>query len=1012
MIGSGLPFDPVSLPHAGSAELAALGMARWREAVERTEDAALASFARDLGADRVGARLLEALFGNSPFLTFAIERDPGFFRDLLEQGPDAVVERVMAELTGEDIRAQDEAGLARALRVAKRRVALAVAVADIGGLWSLEQVTGALSRLAEVALSRASAHLLKAFARRGVFTLRHEDDPERDSGLIILGMGKLGARELNYSSDIDIIVLFDAERVRTSQPTTLQTQFVRLTRGLMRLMDERTADGYVFRTDLRLRPDPGSTPIAISVLAAEHYYESLGQNWERAAMIKVRPVAGDLEAGARFVDGLRPYVWRKNLDFAAIQDVHSIKRQINAHRGGEAIAVGGHNVKLGRGGIREIEFFAQTQQLIWGGKEPRLRTNGTVPALRALVEVERVTPEAMEELVAAYRFLRRLEHRLQMIDDKQTHVVPEDEEELRRVAVFMGHADREAFARDLLFHLRRVERHYAALFEDEPDLSLGSVEGGNLVFTGGEPDPDTLRTLERLGFKSPQAVDGAVRGWHHGRYRATRSTRARELLTEMMPRLLQSLGATAAPDVAFARFDAFLERLPSGVQLFAMIHANPHLLELMAEIMGGAPRLADHLAHHPQVLESVLSGDFFEEPPAPEDLDLELDRLLTQARSFEEVLDITRRWAADRRFQVGVQCLQDHLATGRAGLALGNIADTALGRLLPRVEDEFATRHGRLPGMGMVIVAMGKLGGREMTPTSDLDLIFVYDTPDLGARSDGERPLPATQYFARFSQRMINAVTARTAEGGLYEVDMRLRPSGKAGPIASTLEAFTRYHHEQAWTWEHMALTRARVVAGPGELRRKVEAVIRDTLTRPRDSDRLLCDVASMRSRMEQEHGTDVIWEIKHLRGGLVDVEFIAQYLSLRHAHDHPEILSTNTRQTLENLKKTSLLPREDADRLLSALNLWHSLQGMLRLTVDGRFHEEREDDVSGGLRSALTRRCGARDFAALKDEVRETAAAVQEIFDALITSPARALAGEPCGGEGDREPALGEPVS
>ncbi len=986
------------LPAAASPEHAEMGFERWREAAAQSADPDIRSAAEAAAAEDPGRRLLSAVFGNSPFLTRCACADPGFACRLLGEGPDAAWRRVMADLGALAGRGLDDGGLARGLRIAKRRLALAVAVADISGAWPLDRVTAALSDFADAALGAAVAGLLRAAAAGGAFELPEVGDGQRDSGLVVLGMGKLGARELNYSSDVDLIVLYDAERIRSDSPDDLQMHFERLTRNLVRLLEERTAEGYVFRTDLRLRPDPGIMPLAISVAAAATYYEILGQNWERAAMIKARPVAGDREAGAAFLDGLRPYVWRKHLDFAAIQDIHSIKRQINAHRGGGRIALNGHNIKLGRGGIREIELFAQTQQLIWGGRQPKLRVAATSEALNALAAHGQIDAAAADELNGAYRFLRRVEHRLQMIDDEQTHTLPRDDDGLRRLAVFLGYPDGDSFASELLSHLRKVETHYAALFEDAPALSAHDAARGNLVFTGGEADPETIRTIERLGYRNPQAVDNAIRGWHHGRYRAMRSTRARELLTELIPVLLEAFAGAAEPEAAFLRFDEFLSRLPSGVQLFSLFNSNPHLLGLVAEIMGVAPRLAAHLSRETAVLDSVLSGDFFEPPPAPEELDEELDRQLTQADTLEDVLDIGRRWANDRKFQVGVQSLRGLIDPRGFSSALANIADTALGRMLPRVHMEFAERHGTIPESAMAIVAMGNLGGAEMNPASDLDLIFVYATATPDDASDGPRPLPASQYFARLSQRLINALTARTAEGVLYEVDMRLRPSGHAGPIASSFESFVHYHDDAAWTWEHMALTRARTIAGPIDLRRSVEAVIHEVLTRPRDAERLLADVAEMRARMDAEHHSDSMWELKHLRGGLVDIEFLAQYLQLRHAHDHPRILSPNTRTALTNIRDAGLLEAADGGLLIEALDLWQAIHGMLALTIEGDMRGVREDGLPGALRETLARIAGAADFAALSGKIEATSRRVHERFVALIEAPAQALA------EGHRE--------
>jgi len=849
--------DPGLLPRAADQDAVGLGAERWTEAGDGTGDPDDSEFARRLLEDPAGNALLDAVFGNSPFLSQSMSSEFAFAREVLEQGPDAAFARVLAELAQTRQNQTGLTGVMREMRIAKRQCSLVVGLADIAGAWPLDRVCGALSQFADATLSMAAAHLLTSAAAAGEFTLADDNDPERDSGLIVLGMGKLGARELNYSSDIDLIVLFDPDRIAYTGRTSLQQCFVRLTRNLVKIMDERTADGYVFRTDLRLRPDPASTPLALSALAAEVYYETTGQNWERAAMIKARPVAGDIEAGTSFLETLRPFIWRKNLDFAAIQDIHSIKRQINAHRGGAEIAVAGHNAKLGRGGIREIEFFAQTQQLIWGGRDPALRVRGTCQALHALARSGRLDPAVAERLETAYGFLRRLEHRLQMVDDRQTHVLPEADDRLEAIGVFMGFDDRATFADALIGELKAVEQHYAVLFEESPDLS----GPGNLVFTGAEDDPETLETLRRLGYRDPSVVSARIRGWHHGRYNATRSARARELLTELAPAVLDALARTVQPDAAFIKFDDFLRALPAGVQLLSLFANNPGLLDLVAEIMGSAPRLADRLSRNPALLDGVLTQGFFDMPPALEELETELVEALHEARDYQDTLDVVRRWANDRVFQLGARMLHGATDPEEAGAPLSNIADAGLRALLPAVRREFHHQHGEVPGGGFAVIGLGNLGGREMTVESDLDLTFVYDAPD-GA-SDGRKPLTQGLFYTRLSQRLIGAITAPTAEGKLFEVDMRLRPSGNAGPIATSLEGFLKYQRENAWTWEHMALTRARVIAAEDGLARRIETAIRDVLTRERDAAKLVADVADMRGRIAREHRSDDQWAIK-----------------------------------------------------------------------------------------------------------------------------------------------------
>jgi glutamate-ammonia-ligase adenylyltransferase len=934
--------DAPTLPPPFDREAVARGLARWEE---------------ETGAPVVPAHRpgLETIFGNSPYLTGLALREPQTMICLLDEGPDAAFGAAMDRLAAAEPEAP-RAQLAETLRTAKRRAALAIGFADITGRWPLERVTGALSAFADAALQAAVAHLLREAHGRGELRLRWPEEPARGSGLIVLGMGKLGARELNYSSDIDLIVLFDPDSGAYHGENPLAF-FVRIARDLVRLMEERTPGGYVFRTDLRLRPDPAATPLAVSVEAALTYYGALGQNWERAAMIKARPVAGDLAAGASFLAELRPFVWRKNLDFAAIRDVHSIKRQIQAHRGGATIAVAGHNLKLGRGGIREIEFFVQTQQLIWGGRDPALREPATLRALAALTRVGLVAEGTRAELEAAYRFLRRIEHRLQMIDDRQTHTVPADPEGLARLAAFAGFASVEAFAAELTRHLSRVERHYAALFEEAPELG----GPGSLVFTGVEDDPETIATLRRMGYANPSGVAATVRGWHHGRPRATRSARAREILTELMPALLAAFARQREPDQAFARFDAFITRLPAGVQLFSLFQRNPALMDRVAAICGAAPLLADYLARHPPVLDGLLDGARPDRPVTPV-----LRSLLAEARHLEEAMDVVRRVVHERNFLIGVATLEGVLDVDRAGLARARLADAALTALLPRVVRDFAARYGRIAGGAMAVVAMGKLGGREMMAASDLDLILLYEhAPGAEAAKGGTgRRLSPPEYFARLAQQFVTAITAPTGEGKLFDVDMRLRPSGNKGPIAVQLAGFARYQAEEAWTWEHMALTRARVIAGPAGLRRRAAEAIRAALTRPRDPGKLREDAASLRTRIAKEIPPFSPWDVKYRPGGLLEAEFVCQVLQLIHAARTPQVLAGSTAASLRALAKAGALDADETARLIAASRLFRTVQGVLRLTVG---KPRTAEDIPPPVVEAL---CRAAATAGVRDAV------------------------------------------
>ncbi len=633
------------------------------------------------------------------------------------------------------------------------------------------------------------------------------------SGFIVLAMGKCGAYELNYSSDVDLIVFYDLDRIALEPGVEPARFFVRLTRDLVQLLEERTGDGYVFRTDLRLRPDPGATQLALSTEAALVYYESFGQNWERAALIKARPCAGDLEAGRELLRDLAPFIWRKYLDYAAIADVHAMKRQIHAHRGFGGIAVAGHNIKLGRGGIREIEFFVQTQQLIAGGRQPDLRTPQTLLALDRLVARGWIKDAVAAELSEAYLFLRRIEHRLQMVADEQTHEVPDDPARLLRFAQFCGYPDVETFAAELRARLETVQRHYAALFEGSPGLTPGGV---NMVFAGEQDDPGTVAALKQMGYQSPEQVLATIRGWHHGHYAAVRTARGREVLTEMQPLLIAALADTADPDRALVAFDRFLSELPAGVQLFSLLRANPSLLRLIADMMGSAPRLARILSRRRRLLDAVLDPGTLGALPTAEELDRLIAAEIGQGdHDLQYVLDRARVVGSEQQFLIGIRVLSGVIKANQAGGAYALLAERLIEHLMAATERELARAHGHVAGGGAAVIAMGKLGGREMTAASDLDLILVYDFDPAAAESDGARPLAPTHYYTRLTQRLISALSSATAEGTLYEVDMRLRPSGQQGPVATQLASFIDYQADAAWTWEQLALTRARVISGP-----------------------------------------------------------------------------------------------------------------------------------------------------------------------------------------------------
>ncbi len=922
--------------------------------------------------------LLGSVFGNSPFLCRLALRDTGFLTELLANGAEIALSQISARVASATV-AGDIVEAMRVLREGKRHAALAIALADISGAWTLEQVTAALSAFADACVTSAVRFLLRTAATGTEFASLSPEQLESQTGLVVLAMGKFGAGELNYSSDIDLIIYYDADRFPFRKRDDVRAAAVDIAKGMLKLLNEATADGYVFRVDLRLRPDAAATQIAISTDAAEAYYEGMGQNWERAALIKARACAGDPEAAAQFLKNIEPFIWRRNLDFAAIEDIHSIKRQIHAHSGHEKIAVAGHNIKLGRGGIREIEFFVQTQQLILGGRDRSLRAPSTLAALSALRDRGLVTAEAAAELQAAYRFLRTLEHRLQMIEDEQTHTIPETPEALARIATFVGFGSVGAFSAAVTHHLEAVQRHYASLFERAPPLDSAK---GSLVFTGVEDDPETLRTLSGLGFSDAGHVAAAIRGWHHGRIRASRGARSRELLTKLVPPLLKALAGTVDPDSAFAQFDLLLSRLPSGVQLFSLLLANPRLLKLIANICGAAPRFADHLARSPKVLDALLAPDAARDVFDSAALARTLATELAAEADYEGKLDGVRRFAAEQNFRVAVGLLEGAISGEAAGNRFSAVAEAIVEQLLPAVEQEFAKAFGAVDGGEFVIIALGKLGGREMTAMSDLDLVFVYDAPAAVEHSDGLKPLPVVAYYTRLAQRLIAALTVHTSEGGLYEVDMRLRPTGNKGPVAVRLEGFERYHANDAWTWERMALTRGRVISGPPVLRQKVETAIRVALTAQIASEKLKTDVREMREKMNAERPPKTRWDLKYARGGLVDIEFAAQYLQLRTAPRNSAVLDVSTAAALEKLCSSSVLPGVGAPEFLDALRLQQNILQVLRVAVGESFDASR---ASRGLKQLLARAAGHPNFESLEKQLFALQSAARTVYEALL---------------------------
>jgi len=905
------------------------------------------------GGEGHPAAALAAAAPHSPYLSRLQRVHARVFARLEHETPDLVFEDLTAELARAAEAGADLGAAMAAMRRAKETAHMVIAAADLSGVWSLAPVLSALSRLADVAVVTAlRLAVRRVWAARGGPPSGTRDDEL--PGVFVLAMGKMGAGELNYSSDIDLIVLYDPETCPIERASLKETM-LRLTRDLVRILEERTADGYVFRTDLRLRPDPGSTAPAVSTDFALSYYESVGQNWERMAHIKARCCAGDREAASAYLSALQPYVWRRHLDYWAIADIHSIKRQIHAHGRHAAISAADFDVKLGRGGVREIEFFAQVQQLILGGRFPELRSPVTKAALSAMAGASVVAPETAGQLSACYDFLRMLEHRIQMVNDEQTHRLPDREEKRRQIAFLCGYPDTDRFEADIAAVRSCVHAAYSELFAQEERLS---AESGNLVFTGVDDDPGTVETLSGMGFSEPSRIIRTFQNWHRGAVPATRSARGRQLLTSLGPRLLEMISSTGQPDAAFDRFADFFGSLSAGVQTMSMMLAQPALTRDIIKTMAFAPRLARDLARRPQLLEAMLEPGFMVpvSSVAPGEREGRLRARLSEANQFEDQLNEARRFHREENFRIGYQLLQGVVRSSQAGAAYADLADACVAALADKAAEETLRKHSGSIGRWSVF-ALGKFGGRELSASSDLDLMLIYEPEDDAAQS----------LAARFVPRLISALSAPTEEGALYDVDTQLRPSGRSGPVAVKVTAFESYYEKDAWTWEYMALTRLRPVAGDRALADRVVRAALGALAAKSSDPKITEDIADMRRRLARERPARTPWDIKLWPGGLVDIEFILQHEMLLAAGPRPEVIRSSSREALDALAAAGRFTVGEAGLLNQALELQLNLQQDLRIAVGDGFEPERATE---GLKAWLAEHNGSAGFEALEERL------------------------------------------
>src|SRR4051812_32128096 len=872
---------------------------------------------------------------HSPFLREALGASPAIAQSFLTEGARAAAELALC-LGGHDVEAE--------LRSRRRGLALAVALGDLAGELSLEDATRLLSDFADGAIDAA--------VRTAIRERLPDAEPE---GFAVIAMGKLGSRELNYSSDVDLLLLFDPETLPRRDRDDPGEAAVRIGRRLIELLQRRTADGYVQRVDLRLRPSPEVTPIALPLHAAISHYESSALPWERAAFIRARAAAGDIALGQRFLDAIQPFVWRRSLDFGVIDEVRQISARIRDHFAQGAQIDPGFDLKRGRGGIREVEFFVQIQQMIHGGRDASVRAPATLDAIEALVAAERLDADTARELENAYRLLRTVEHRVQMVEDAQTHLIPVQPEALDNVAGLHGLASGPELIDLLRPHVERV----GELFD-------GLSPGERRQLSNHR---DILREeLKQLGFADAEGAARHIGHWRSGKARSLRTPAAQQAFESMLPGLLQAIAAGADPDRALNRLGDIVERLSSGGNLFRLLEARPPRAQLPAKVLVHAPALADQLSRRPELFEGLFDASSFEMPPdAGAFAELLGDAM--RGQSYDLALDRVRRLVNERRFALGVQLIDRRRDPLEVTEGYARVAEGALVALAKAAVDEFETAHGAFPGGELIVLALGRFGGHSLTHASDLDVIYLH-TAAQGGVSNGSKPLGPNDYFNRLASRVTAALSVPTAAGPLYEVDTRLRPEGAKGMLVVSLDAFERYQREEAWTWEHMALCRARPVFGSAAARDRTSAIIDDILRMPRDATRVATDAAKMCAEMERHKPPQSPLDVKLGPGGLVDLEFAVHVLQLtKHVG-----LDTRLEVALEALEAESLVQANVVD----ALKLLSRMLVMMRLVAPGNIKPTPETWHLVALA------CGAASWDELLAEHDAARQSIRKLWDSI----------------------------
>uniref|UniRef100_UPI002603851A bifunctional [glutamate--ammonia ligase]-adenylyl-L-tyrosine phosphorylase/[glutamate--ammonia-ligase] adenylyltransferase n=1 Tax=uncultured Erythrobacter sp. TaxID=263913 RepID=UPI002603851A len=887
---------------------------------------------------------------HAPFLARALEKQAEL-RALLAKG-DADGAFAWARARG----AHDDVGVG--LRRERLALAATVAIGDLAGAFPLSKVVGELSNFADRALDTAIRTAMNERAGVG--------EPD---GFIALALGKQGSGELNYSSDIDPILLYDPATLRRRESDDPGDAAQRYARRIVKLLGENTAEGYVQRVDLRLRPASEISPMAVPVGSAQAHYQGAALAWERAAFIRARAAAGDVSSGETFLDTIRPFVWRSALDFGAIEEIRALTLRIRESYDGPVRPGPGFDVKRGRGGIREIEFFTQTHQLIHGGRDHSLRVRGTRAALNALAASGRIEADHAQILGEGYDRLRMIEHRLQMVNDRQTHSLPEGAA-LDNVAKLDGLADGAALVAELTELSDRIGQIYEGLIGQAAPVTAPIPEQSDLA-----------RQLAAQGFADPDALAKRIDGWRDGRFASLRSEAAMEAFDRLLPTLLEAMAASDDPELAITRWEGVLERAASAVTLFRLLAAEPDVLGRLVATLTLTRTLSDELARRPDLLDTLLDQSALELPGSVEEI---VDRIGQAAirPDYEAMLDAIRSVTGDIRFALGVQLIEGMSDPIDIARALSRTAEAGLRVAMRETEGDFTRVHGLIDGGELLVLGLGRLGGGALTHASDLDIVYLF-TGEFSARSDGPRPLGATQYFNRLASRVSAALSVPTAQGALYDVDTRLRPQGAQGPLAVSCDAFAKYQRETAWTWEHMALARARVLTGSDAARGDLEGLLEEVLQSKRDHAQLQEAVRSMRAEMAKHKHPRGPLDVKLRRGGLVDLEFAVHYLQLKGrmkdgsvlVDPHPGAFDPDLGTAVRALIAADLLPAEIAPA--------HDV--MTRALVAGRLLAPDTMEPSASAAKALARACGEQSFTGLLGALDEARREVAKVWNAIF---------------------------